>query len=145
MRHLTITRRKTFVASLSTAKVYVADNSGVNDLTIEGLPCRFLGKIKNGKTAQFEIGNEAVRVYVVFGKLSANYCNDVYIVPEGEEDLFLSGICEFNPVTGNAFRFDGTPHPETVANRNKSTKVGIIVLVVAVVVGFIIGFFIAFI
>ncbi len=38
--------------------------------------------------------------------LSKNYCNDFYALPEGTEDISLTGRNCFNPGTGNAFRFD---------------------------------------
>lgn len=143
MRKLTICRRKTFVGCAGTLKVYVADDSGVNDLTIEGLPCRFLGKLKNGKTETFEIGNGAARVYCVFDKLSAGYCNDVYVIPEGEEDVSLSGKCKFNPVGGNPFLFDGNDHPDAMKNRNKNSKKSLWIFLAFIVVGFVLGLTIA--
>lgn len=139
MRKLTITRTKSFVGCAASLKVYIADSSGVCDLTIEGLPCRFYGKIKNGKSGTFEIPDHAVRVYVIFDKMSADYCNDVYIVEAGEADVALSGKCRFDPTTGNAFRFDGNDHPDAVSNRNRGSKKGLIIFLVCLAVGIVVG------
>ena len=49
MRKLTILRRSTFVACLGRMSVWFEDP--VNPTaTIDGRPCRLLGKIKNGET-----------------------------------------------------------------------------------------------
>ena len=50
MRKLTIKRAKSFVASLTKVKVYIEDQLS-NELTINNVPCRKLGNIKNGEEA----------------------------------------------------------------------------------------------
>lgn len=141
MRKLTIHRKKRFVASLVTLKVYIEDPTTC-DLVIGELPCRKLGEIKNGETATFEIGENAARVFVIADRLSKGYCNEYYKIPAGNEDVELFGKNEFNPATGNAFRFDGVTDPEVLANRKKGKGKGRVVLVTAILVGMIAGFFI---
>lgn len=138
MRNLTITRRKTFVASLAKMKVYIEDPAG-GDTLIDGVNCRKLGTLKNGETKAFPIDSHAARVYVIADKISKNYCNDYYVVPEGDFDVFLSGKNLYNPASGNAFRFDGTANEEVVQNRKKGSKKGMIILIVSIVIGVIIG------
>ena len=60
MRNLTIKRNKTFVACLAKMKVYIEDASA-NDLTINGIPCRKLGDLKNGEEKNFSIGENAAK------------------------------------------------------------------------------------
>lgn len=139
MRNLTIKRAKRFVACAATMKVYIEDPAA-NDLTINGCACRFLGKLKNGEERTFAISEDAAKVFVIADKLSKGYCSEYYPLPEGQEDMVLTGKNCFNPATGNAFRFDGVTNEAVLANRKKGTTKGAIVLVAAVVVGFAIGF-----
>ncbi len=142
MRNLTITREKTSVACLVKMKVYIEDAQN-GDLNINGVPCRFLGKIKNGRTETFLIDNEPRKVYVIAGKMSKGYCNDFYELPAGEEDIALKGKNYFNPATGNSFQFDGVPTAENIKNSKKNNIKGIIILVVAMAIGSVVGTLIA--
>ncbi len=141
MRKLTIKREKRFVACLGKMKVYIEDGTA-NDIKINGVSCRKLGTLKNGEEKTFEISNEAAKVFVIFDKLSKGYCNDYYQLPSGEEDVILTGKNEYNPATGNAFRFDGVTDEEVLANRRKGTSRGIIVLAASVAICFMLGIFI---
>lgn len=140
MKKITITRKKTFVACLAKANVYICDGSETSDITIGGQNCKHYGKLKNGETKTFEVPDTATRVYVTFDKLSSGYCNDVYILPQDTEEITLTGKCEFNPATGNAFRFDNNDNPEALANRSKGVNKGVIILAVCVGVGAVAGF-----
>ncbi|MGN0807676.1 MAG: hypothetical protein ACI4MN_04425 [Candidatus Coproplasma sp.] len=144
MKKITITRNKAYAACLAKANIYVCDGGDVYDLEINGFRCKHYGKIKNGETRTIEVPDTATRVYITFDKLSAGYCNDVYILPEGIEEINLTGKCEFNPATGNAFRFDNNDNPEALSNRSKGTNKGVIILVVCVCVGSVVGFIIGF-
>lgn len=143
MRHLTIKRQKAFAASLMKVKVYVNDPN-ICDLTINGLPCRKLGELKNGEEKTFVIGNEQTKIFVIGDTLSKGFCNEFCTIPAGEEDVFLSGRNHVNPANGNAFLFDGVDDPEVLKNRKKGKKTGLIVLIIAAIVGFAIGFVFAF-
>ncbi len=138
MRNLVIKRNKTFVGCAMSLKVYIEDAMST-EITINGVSCRKLGTIKNGEEKSFLIDNEAVKVFVIADKLSKDYCNEFYKVPEGQEDIYISGKCKYNPANGNAFRFDGVTDEEVLANRKKGNKRGIIVLVVALFVGMLAG------
>ncbi|MBQ8403169.1 MAG: hypothetical protein IJX55_01935 [Clostridia bacterium] len=138
MRKLTIKREKHFVACLAAMKVYIEDSTA-NDLTINGVTCRKLGTLKNGEEKTFEISGEAAKIFVIADKLSKGYCNEYYSLPSGTEDIVLTGKNEFNPASGNAFRFDGVTDAEVLANRKKGKERGIIVLAVALAIGFVLG------
>ncbi len=139
MRKLTILRRKTFVACLVKFNVYIEDREHP-ETVINEVPCRFLGKIKNGTESTFEIDGELRKVFVVADKLSRGYCFDYYQMPAGEEDVSLSGAPRFNLATGNAFRFDQVSGEDVVANRNKGFNKGIVIFIAVVVVGLVAGF-----
>lgn len=139
MRKLTITREKSFVASLAKMKIYIEDPE-MGDLPINGVPCRKLGDLKNGETVSFEVSKRALKVYVISDKLSKDYSNDFVVLPEGDEEVVLSGKNRFNPAAGNAFRFNGNENEQALKNRKKGARIGIVVLIVAAIVGFGIGF-----
>lgn len=139
MRTLTIKRAKSFVACLAKMKVYVEDPTS-REIVINNVPCRKLGDLKNGEEKAFSIDEGAVKVFVIADKLSKNYCNEYYQLREGQEDVFLSGKNCFNPATGNAFRFDHNDNDEVIANRQRNTIKGIVILIVAAIVGAIIGY-----
>ena len=139
MRNLTILRRKKFTGCLVSLKVYI-ENQASTELVINDTPCSFLGEIKNGEEKIFQIDDVARKVYVIADVTSRNYCNDMYQLPEGSEDIYLSGGCQSNFVSGNAFLFDGNENnEEAMANRKRSKKKGIIFVCVAVFVGILIG------
>ena len=139
MRNLVIKRNKSLVGCFAKFKVYIEDYTA-SEIKINNVPCRKLGTLKNGEEKSFLIPDTAVRVFVIADKLSRNYCNEFYNIPEGQSDVFLNGQCRFNPASGNAFRFDDVTDEDVLQNRKKGTKKGVIVLVVAMIVGFTIGF-----
>ena len=138
MRNLTIKRKKSFVGCLGKMKVYIED-SLANELEINGAPCRKLGDLKNGEEKTFLVSESAARVYVIADKLSKNYCNEFYPLPEGEEDVVLTGKNCFNPAVGNPFRFDGVTDEEVLKNRKKGGKRGTLIFVIAIAVGVVVG------
>ncbi len=138
MRYLTIQRNKSFVACLMKVKVYIEDPNST-EIKIQGVQCRKIGEIKNGEQQTFMIGDEKLRIYVIGDKLSKNYCCDFYEVPAGIENIFISGSCKYNPIRGNAFRFDGIPTEEMQYHRKKANKKGIAVFAVSIVIGIVIG------
>lgn len=119
MRTLEIKRTKSFVGCAGTMKVYIEDPE-VNDLVINGTPCRKLGTLKNGEEKKFSVGEQEAKVFVIADKLTKNYCNEFYKLPAGSEDIALSGKNHFNPGAGNPFQFDGQTDPEVLANRKKA-------------------------
>lgn len=137
MRNLTITRKKSFVASLAAMKVYIEDPSSV-EIDINGIRCRKLGVLKNGSSATFEIPEEALKVFVIFDSASKEYCNDCYQLPEGSDDITLTGKNKYNPALGNAFVFDNNTTVPLVTKKKKSA-VGTIVFVASIVIGIFVG------
>ena len=140
MRKLTILRRSTFVACLGRMSVWFEDP--VNPTaTIDGRPCRLLGKIKNGETVTFEIPNEGGMLYVTSGdRISRGYCSEALPIFPGDQDIYLSGQNEYSYFGGNAFRFDGVNNEITNAHRaatsKKAMKVFFITLAVVLALAF---------
>ncbi len=139
MRTLTIKREKHFAGCLGKMKVYVEDQNN-SELTICGVPCKKLGDLKNGAEESFQIPSSEVKVFVIADKASKEYCNDFYQLPAGNSDVRLTGRNKFNPLTGNAFRFNNNNDQAAIQNRTKALGRGIGVMLIAVVIGFVLGF-----
>ena len=138
MRELTITRTKSFVGCLAKIKIFIEDPEN-GSTQIGGMLCSKLGELKNGETKTFTIENGPLRVYAIADQLSKDFCNDFYQLPEGEDNICLSGRPRFNPGTGNAFRFDGNPSQASVSNRKRGLRIGLIVMAIALAIGTIVG------
>ncbi len=141
MRTLTVTREKHFAGCLGTIKFYIED-ANAPDIHIGGLPCRLLGKLKNGETASWPIDCGAQRIFALADRASQSYCRDQYAIPAGEEDLTLCGRCHFNPANGNAFLFAGNTDKTALELRKKGNRRGWLVLLAAILVGFLLGIFV---
>lgn len=139
MRNLTIKRTKSFVGCLVKIKIHIEDPAS-NEIMINNTACRKIGELKNGEEKTFQIEEHAAKVFVIVDQLSKNYCNEFYQLPEGQEDISLSGRNKFNLATGNAFRFDNNESEETAANRKRGTRKGLLVLIAAIIVGGIAGY-----
>ena len=143
MRNLTIKREKSFVACMATMRVYIEDASST-ELIINNVSCRKLGDLKNGEEKTFVIGETAAKVFVIADMMSKDYCSELYQLPEGEEDIYLTGKNEYNLAAGNAFRFKQNSSIEALANRKRGKKKGGVVMIVALIVGVIAGLLIGF-
>lgn len=140
MRNLTIKRIKGFVGCLGVMKIYIEDPVG-GELLINETRCRKIGTLKNGEEKTFPIENNEAKVFVIADTMSKNFCNEYYQLPEGEEDIYLTGKNIFNPANGNAFRFDNNQSAGIMENRKKGTKKGLVILVIALIVGVAVGKF----
>lgn len=139
MRNLTIKREKSFVGCLAKMKIYIEDPTST-EIHINNTPCRKIGDLKNGEEKIFQIDEQEVKIYVIADKLSKNYCNEFYQLSAGQEDVFLSGKNKFNPANGSAFRFDNNESEESIANRKRGTRKGLLILIVAAIVGAVVGY-----
>lgn len=139
MRNLTITRRKSYVGCAMKDKVYVRD-ALAQEIIIDGVPCRKLGDIKNGETKTFQIEDGEQQVFLIADKVSKDYCNATVTIPEGQEDVSLSGAHKF--VFGsNPFRFDGVEQSEEqLAKQKKNGRKGVLIMCAAIIFGFAVGF-----
>ena len=139
MRNLIIKRHKSTVGWFNKSKVYIEDPIS-GELSINGVQCTKIGEIKNGQECVFPIYENECKVFVIADKLSKDFCNDCHKLPAGNEDIYLSGKHVFNLAAGHPFRFDGDPDADVLNNRKKSTRKGIIVMIIACIIGFIFGF-----
>ncbi|MCM1289134.1 MAG: hypothetical protein NC132_00525 [Corallococcus sp.] len=111
-RILTIKRRKAAAGCALKVKLYVSSKSecdlvlNVNDGTFHSKKFRYLGKVANGKTVQFEIPQNRVIIVALFDMTSAEWCRDTITIPAGKDEISLSGKCILKPLSGNPFLFD---------------------------------------
>lgn len=138
MRRVWITRRKASSASLAKMKIYMEDPEN-GDTEINGCLCRKLGELKNDQQKHFDIGSDETRIFVVADKLSRNLYSEFVQIPEGEEDVFLTGRNYFAPGAGNPFRFDGVTDEAVLQNRKAGRRKGRTVLIVALLMGILAG------
>ncbi len=123
MRKLTFHRMKSFVGSVGKVKLYVEDPYEP-DLTIAGVPCRLLGKVKNGASAEFEVPDTRCKIFAIADKLSKEYCSDLYQLEAGTEPVTVSGSFTAQLTRGNVFRFSNNTGPEALEHHAKTEKKG---------------------
>lgn len=121
MRNLTVIREKSSTAALSSVRIYAEDHY-IPDIYINKVPCRTLGKVKNGESATFKINEKAARIFAVRGKSTRNCFNDCISVDEGEFDVTLSGKVSFDISRGNCFKFNGETDHEIEELRSKAKR-----------------------
>lgn len=138
MRNFTIKRNKSFVGCANKLKVYIEDSISP-EIEISGVPCRKLGILKNGKEETFQIDYAERKVFVIADKISKNYCNDYYVVPEGYDDVYVTGQNRLDPAKGNAFLFDVISNESVIDARKKSQKRGIIIIIILAIIGILLG------
>lgn len=139
MRSLTITRRKSFVGSMGKDKVYIRDEQS-SEITIEGIPCRKIGEIKNGETKTFPISEDEQQIFLIADVLSKERCNASLVINAGQEDISLSGMHYF-VLGSNPFRFDGVElTPEQLAKQKKNHRKSGVILIAAAILGLLFGF-----
>ena len=138
MRNLTITRRKSLVGCAMKDQVYIRDELAY-DIFIDGVPCRKIGNIKNGESKTFQIEEEEQQVFLIADKVSKDYCNATVTIPEGQEDIALSGIHKFY-FGSNPFRFDCVQlSEEQLAKQKKNNRKGAVIMIAASIIGLAIG------
>ena len=139
MRKLDIYRRKRFYGCAGTYKIYTPDPNG--DTEILGTVCTRIGTLKNGAHFTTDIPDTEFKIFIIADNISRSYCSEVYTVPAGTEDVFLTGAASGNFSDSNAFRLDGVDNEETLNNRKSGKKRGKNVFVTAIIIGAVIGLF----
>lgn len=94
MRKLKIIRTKSFVGCLLKAKIYMACNDG--DYMINGIKCKQIISLKNGKEAELEISNDNVVLIVLGDKIIKEQSNDKILILEGSDDVVITVSCVLN-------------------------------------------------
>ena len=138
MRRLWIERQEATAACLAKMKVYIEDREN-GDTVIGDVPCRKLGEVKNGQQKRFSISEDEARVFVIADKASRSLCSECVRIPEGRDDVFLTGRNHYKPSQGNPFRFEGEVRKEAVESRKRSGSKGARLVMTLVIVGILVG------
>ncbi len=103
MRKLTLERKKSIIACLGTTFPYLSCDEAEATRRLGGVPVKPMGKLKNGKTMEMEIPDEACTLFVAFSKAFPDSYFTYYCIPAGNADLKLYTKSTFNPMLGNPF------------------------------------------
>ena len=138
MRKLTIHRKKAFLGCGGKIHFYIEDNTSP-ETTINGIQCRYIGSLFNDDTNTFEIPETKTKLFAIYDWFTKNMSNDLYVIPEGDEDVYLSGKISFDLKTNCPFKFDNNNSFEAMENREKTRSSGRIITIIAIIIGVIIG------
>lgn len=119
MRKLTVKRQKSVIGCAIKINLYIQDDLS-NEVMADGMTFRKLGTVKNDGESTFEIEcGKLILFSAVDDTLSkmikSGYGSPVDVsrvvmdkieIPEGSEDIVISGKNQFNPLRGNPFIFD---------------------------------------
>ena len=136
MRELTIKREKVSTCSRAAVEIYITSPEAA-ELTIEGVPCRKLGEVKNGEAEIFSIGGDEATVYAVVADSAKDFVCRSYELEAGEENVNLCGFV--NKEDGAAVFCFGTASVPT--GEKKSLK-GVFSLAAFIAIGAVLGWFI---
>ena len=67
---------------------------------------QFLGTLKNGKSISCEIPDGEITVMAGYDNLGVCMMTDFVHIPNGTQDVVLSGKTVLNPLMGNPFYFE---------------------------------------
>ena len=67
--------------------------------------CEFIGKIKNGSSLEFEINEEEIIVIAAYDNMNVFMPTDYILIPQGNDNVELTGKVKLNPSKGNPFIF----------------------------------------
>ena len=105
MRKITITRRKTFAGCLAKVLICITDQV-TEDTVITTDILTLLGTLKNNSVLEAEIPESPITIVAGYDDFGNFLLTDLLVIPEGTEDVHLSGIVKLNPTKGNPFIFD---------------------------------------
>ena len=103
MRKVTLERKKSFVACLCAVYPYLSCGEAEAQRRLGGVPVKPVGKLKNGKTIEIEIPDEACTLFVAFSKNFPYSYFTHFCIGAGTDDIKLYTKSTFNPALGNAF------------------------------------------
>ncbi len=137
MRDVTIKREKAAAHSRVGVSVYAEDRDAA-ELTIEGVPCRKLGELKNGEEQTFTVSSEAVTLYTAVDSRGTFTCQP-YPLEAGEEAVSLAG-CVCDDEDGRASFCFGAEGDGNADGKNKLKSA--LSLVVFIAIGALLGWLI---
>lgn len=86
MRTLYVHRKKCFLCWAVRYFIYLVDAQS-GDCVKDGMPCRLVGTVKNGKTCKIEIPEEGCMLYVASSKIiTSEGCKSVHFAMGTEDE-----------------------------------------------------------
>ena len=104
MRKVTINRIRAIAGCAGKVSIYTS-NKLVEGEKITKDKCEFIGKIKNGSSLEFEINEEEIIVIVAYDNMNVFMPTDYILIPQGNDNVELTGKVKSNPSKGNPFIF----------------------------------------
>lgn len=98
MRKLTLKRKWSITECASKIVYFVQCAEAEADSEVDGVKCKEIGRIKNGKSIEVEITNEQTEIFLASSTMCARFT-----VEAGEEDVSLLAKPTYNPAQGNPF------------------------------------------
>ena len=104
MRKVTINRIRAIAGCAGKVSIYTS-NKLVEGEKITKDKCEFIGKIKNGSSLEFEINEEEIIVIAAYDNINVFMTTDYILIPQGNDNVELTGKVKLNPSKGNSFIF----------------------------------------
>ena len=104
MRKVTINRIRAIAGCAGKVSIYTS-NKLVEGEKITKDKCEFIGKIKNGSSLEFEINEEEIIVIAAYDNMNVFMPTDYILIPQGNDNVELTGKVKLNPNKGNPFIF----------------------------------------
>ena len=136
MRNLIIQRKSASTGRFAKMNVYIEDAKS-GEITLNDLPCRKIGVLKNDDIKTFSITEEATKIIVVANQEEKTGYLEVYSLEEGSEDIVLSGETIFGRNGKFVFKFDSKNNqinPKSIKTRVilKRTLVRVLIMALCV-------------
>lgn len=119
MRNITLKRRFGLARCFTTAKIYIDDPKG--NFEINGIKCRRVGSVENAKRTTVTLTNRSARLFVIMDRSTPDVY-DVIRLPQGGEDITLSGKTVFGVKNHRPFVLDGGRYSKTAEKGKKAAN-----------------------
>ena len=103
MRTLTLTRKKCFCMCFYAVKIYLSCPPEEATDDFNDIPCKKVGKLRNGRSVSYEIGEEETVIFVAYSDFSPSLYHAKYVVPAGTENVALMTKPKLDLLAGNPF------------------------------------------
>ena len=105
MRKLIVNRKKAIAGCAGKVLIYSIDKIDKN-IGINKEDCNFLGYLKNNSVLEIEIPKTEITIFAAYDSFGVFEITDYLVIPQGAEDVVISGKTKLNPLRGNPFIFE---------------------------------------
>ena len=105
MRKIIISRKKSIIGCAGKVSFYTMEKFE-EGMEITKDRCGFLGSLKNNSILESEIPENEILLIAAYDNLGFFMVTDYVAIPQGIEDVAISGKTKFNPSKGNPFLFE---------------------------------------